>query len=328
MNTELQSSAIQILNENSDIYAPVAEALPKTSVRDYFFALKKNIDEFLKRDKELIGRLKTIDKAVEEKAVKRNVRELLKLKREEIERVRDKMHSQLISWWEEYDAKCPISVKIALTPIGETVCFGYYKSFKDGFNDLVGKIEWRVLAKKNGVAYLISERILDIVPYSSLSLESWHTSVLRKWCQDLYAKGFTDVEKMFIVPVNLRTPEIADGVSCLERVFIPCATDIERYMPTERDRYTQATDVAASKVSMTWGSWKGDVPANRRVSGWWTRTSMPNTKDATCVIDRISTVNVENLHGVSANESRKIYSKAYKAWPMGVRPAVLVKVAE
>ena len=47
MNTELQSSAIQILNENSDIYAPVAEALPKTSVRDYFFALKPTRNQLL-----------------------------------------------------------------------------------------------------------------------------------------------------------------------------------------------------------------------------------------------------------------------------------------
>lgn len=99
-------------------------------------------------------------------------------------------------------------------------------------------------------------------------------------------------------------------------------------MPSYRDKYVQLTDTASSRVSFVWDCWKDVVPTNRRISGWWTRTSKSGTQVATCVLDRITTANVENLYDVSANESRKFYPNALKSWPMGVRPAVLVRIVK
>lgn len=62
-------------------------------------------------------------------------------------------------------------------------------------------ISWRVLSKGNGVALLISERILDYLPFSSNGKNDWESSDLRKWLnEEFLLNAFSEEEREHLIP--------------------------------------------------------------------------------------------------------------------------------
>ena len=326
MDKKLLEQAMQISSENPKYDEIKALDIPSSPSAEHYKAVYKNITLFLEQDKKLQKKYNCLNLAIEEsglfggkkkKAIQKGI--------ETLKKTMDVIHEQLLSWWEEYE-NCPISIKVGNTPIGECVCFGYYECFKENFTNIMSKISWKVLAKNQDRALLISNCVLDVVTYSSMQYESWPTSRLRKWCQELYAKHFTNEERQYILSSNIRTPDVQSGVVTTDKIYCLSATEIQKYMPTQRERYTRLTACAEHRHFFAWDCWEEDVPRNRRLDGWWTRSPSNNPRNAACVLDHFTTEYRANSLGIPITRSRKIYNEALKICPMGIRPALWVKV--
>ena len=73
-------------------------------------------------------------------------------------------------------------------------------------------IEWIVLSNKKGKLLLLSQYMLDCIPYNNKYGDfTWETCSLRKWLnKQFYKNAFTDEEKTKIVKVKLPNPDNPD----------------------------------------------------------------------------------------------------------------------
>lgn len=325
MDKKLLEQALQIASESPNNDTIKALPIPSAPIADHYKAVYRNIKLFLDHDKILQNKYKCLNSALEELgSFGGKNKKIINQRIESLKATMEPMHQQLLAWWTDYE-NCPISIKVGNTPVGDTVCFGYYECFKENYRNVMSKISWKVLAKTQGRALLISDRILDVVTYSS-SDGTWAKSRLREWCQKLYAKNFTNDERQYIFTTNVRTPDIQNGAITQDKIFCLSATEIQTYMPNTRDRFTEMTDCAKERHFTAWECWVECVPYGRRLDGWWTRSTGKSPRNASCVLDHFLTSHRANTLGIPINDSRKIYSEAFQDCPMGIRPALWVKI--
>ncbi len=326
MDKKLLEQAIQISSENPKKDEIKALEIPSSPTSEHYKAVYKNITLFLEHDKELQKKYKCLNLAIEKLGFfgGKN-KKIIKKRIETLKETMEVIHKQLLSWWEEYE-KCPISIKVGNTSVGATVCFGSYRCFKENYKKIMSKISWKVLTKTQDRALLISDCVLDVISYSSLQYEAWPTCNLRKWCQDLYAKNFTNEERQYILTTNIRTPDNQHGNITTDKIFILSAAEIQKYMPTQSVRYTRLTQCAEDEHMLAWDCYEDVVPRGRRLDGWWTRTPGMNSQNAHCILDHFTTEYRAHSLGIPITKSRKIYNEALKICPMGIRPALWVKV--
>ena len=326
MDKKLLEQALQIASENPNNDPIKALPIPSAPIADHYKAVYRNIKLFLDHDKVLQNKYKCLNSALEGLgAFGGKNKKIINQRIETLKATMETMHQQLLSWWTDYE-NCPISIKVGNTPVGETVCFGYYECFKENYKKIMSKISWKVLTKLQDRALLISDCILDVTSYSSLQYEAWPTCNLRKWCQDLYAKNFTNAERQYIFTTNVRTPDNQYGTVTTDKIFILSATEIQKYMPTQSDRYTRLTQCAEDSHFTAWECFEDVVPHGRRLDGWWTRSPSNNPRNAACVLDHFTTQYRANSLGIPITESRKIHGEGLKICPMGIRPALWVKI--
>ena len=326
MDKKLLEQALQIALENSNIDKVEELPIPSSPISDYYKAIYRNIKMFLERDKILQSKYKSLILALEELGTfSSKKKKIINQRIETLKATMEVVHKKLLQWWENYE-NCPVSIKVGNTPVGENVCFGYYECFIENKQKIMSKIAWKILAKLQDRALLVSDCILDLETYSSFQYESWSICSLRKWCQNLYAKNFTNAERQYILTANVRTPDNQYGTITLDKIFILSAEEISKYMPNYNDRRTKLTKCVEERQFLVWDVWRDDVPMGRRLDGWWTRTPGNNLKNATCVLDRFMTEHRANSFGIHSVDSRKIYSDALKICPMGIRPALWVKI--
>lgn len=326
MDKKLIEQALKIASENPNNDLIQAFPIPSASMVDHYKAIYRNIKLFLGHDTILQNKYKCLNLALEELGTfgGKN-KKIINQRIESLKATMETMHRQLLEWWTDYE-NCPISVKVGNTSVGETVCFGYYECFKENYTQITSKISWKVLAKLQDRALLISDCILDVISYSYLQYEAWAGSNLREWCQNLYAKNFTNAERRYIFTTNVRTPDNQYGTITADKIFVLSATEIQKYMPNYRDKYTRLTQCAEDRHFTAWECYEDIVPRGRRLDGWWTRSPSNNLKNAACVLDHFTTQYRADSLGIPVTESREIYREGLKICPMGIRPALWVKI--
>ena len=147
--------------------------------------------------------------------------------------------------------------------VGKHLKFGKYE--QDGFwYNGREEISWRVLAIEDDKALLISEKLLDYVPYHDKWEDvTWETCSLRRWLnEDFYKKafGFFERGKIALTTLDNSANEEYGTVSCTDtqdKIFVLSIDEVLEYFNSDEDISTSVTDYAQikSRVGLIWSSW-------------------------------------------------------------------------
>ena len=159
------------------------------------------------------------------------------------------------------------SPNVAQIAVGETIEFGSYPQVKD-CKDTKQPIKWRVLKKEKDRALLISESILESMPYEeNPSGKTWKDCSLRAWLNgEFFDNAFSAAEQKRIALSKVVADFIASPLSQSEKgtvtedkVFLLSVPEIGKYFPDEKDRKCEYSQEARAK-------------ADALDNGWWLRS--------------------------------------------------------
>ena len=135
---------------------------------------------------------------------------------------------------------------------GDTVTFGHYEQDNDATNGPEA-ITWKVLACESDTALLISERVLDYLPYDTNGSARWDTSSLRAELNGtFYDSAFSDEEKAVMTtssaePYDNPVTGVQDDSAATEdMVFIPSLKQANDYFQDALARVTWGTAYAVA----------------------------------------------------------------------------------
>lgn len=185
----------------------------------------------------------------------------------------------------------------------ETVTFGRYTQGKDG--EETSPLSWRVLEKREDMALLITEKVVDHIQFSARGNNDWETSDLRKWLNTEFAnRAFDDREKA----------AICEGLSG-EHVFLISLEEYKKYFSSFKDARAEATEYSIYKRCEA----NGCSPKDPYLfyGFWWLRT--PNKNGGWGEGADVYVCHVCNDGDVNPFERGKYQD--------GVRPAIWVKLS-
>lgn len=135
---------------------------------------------------------------------------------------------------------------------GDTIAFGHYEQDNDATNGPEA-ITWKVLACESDTALLISERVLDYLPYDTNGSARWDTSSLRAELNGtFYDSAFSDEEKAVMTtssaePYDNPVTGVQDDSAATEdMVFIPSLKQANDYFQDALARVTWGTAYAVA----------------------------------------------------------------------------------
>ena len=169
--------------------------------------------------------------------------------------------------------------------VGDHFTFGNYPQ---GANGEVQPIEWRVLAVRDGKAFVISEKLLDCVQYNESYINvTWETCTLRKWMNDDFLnKAFTSNEQAEIANVTNQNPDnssygTSGGNTTQDKIFALSIDEAGKYFGNNDDRRAAPTEYAIKN-----GAWTSDsysLSTGEKAGWWWLRSPGGNTSVATSI---------------------------------------------
>ena len=135
---------------------------------------------------------------------------------------------------------------------GDTIAFGHYEQDNDATNGPEA-ITWKVLACESDTALLISERVLDYLPYDTNGSARWDTSSLRAELNGtFYDSAFSDEEKAVMTtssaePYDNPVTGVQDDSAATEdMVFIPSLKQANDYFQDALARVAWGTAYAVA----------------------------------------------------------------------------------
>ena len=161
-----------------------------------------------------------------------------------------------------------------------TLVFGIYPQ---GATGEVKPLSWRVLDVKGSRALLITEKLIDAVPYNSVRESvTWETCTLRKWMNEVFIKkAFSEDEashiaEMPIVNNKNMVYNTDGGVDTTDRVFALSIEEAMRYFSGDNDRMAEVTPYAAARGSYYYilneRRMLGRYGQARKTGWWWLRS--------------------------------------------------------
>lgn len=183
--------------------------------------------------------------------------------------------------------------------VGQHLKFGKYE--QDG-NTRNGKevIEWRVLAVQDGRALLISEKLLDFMPYHDKVEEvTWEDCSLREWMNGTFIRkafDYNEREKIVKTTVsNSDNPEYSTqgGNDTTDKIFALSIDEVELYFVSESDRITYMTEYTKSKVEKRETIYLY-LDTDTGAGSWWLRTPGKNNYYAVRVDPHYGYIDWEN----------------------------------
>ena len=116
----------------------------------------------------------------------------------------------------------------------DTINFGKYKV--SGIK--TAPIEWYILEKKDGVAFLLSRRILEFQEYHSVFEDvTWDKCDIRTWLnQDFYKKAFSSEERDRIKTTLIETE---DNYFVKDNVYLLSVDEFYKHLPPDTTRVKQ-----------------------------------------------------------------------------------------
>lgn len=175
-------------------------------------------------------------------------------------------------------------VPISKAKVGDIIYFGNYEL--DGITDNgVERLEWRVLEKKNGRLFVITERVIDIQDYNKDDIHTnypppvtWEQCSLRAWLNNsFYNSTFTSAEKAKIPTVTVQTDSYRNAISgndTKDKVFCLSLTEAATYLKTTEGSLAYASrNVLIKNKSMTLSQMEnGTINPDTIADTYWLRT--------------------------------------------------------
>lgn len=161
--------------------------------------------------------------------------------------------------------------------VGNTVTFGAYEQDNRKAN---GKeaIQWRVLAREDDRALLISFDILDSRAYNRRSADiTWEKSTLRTWLnQDFLNAAFTRAEREAILTTEVMNEDhptrgTDGGKDTSDKVFLLSSAEAENLFRDGEDRSAKSSAYAIGQGLYTSdnGVISQGVYSSDNATGWW-----------------------------------------------------------
>lgn len=148
-----------------------------------------------------------------------------------------------------------------VAPDYETISFGKY--YQDSEGQERADLVWRILHKKDGKAFVISDAIIDQVQFSREDRNDWKSSNIRSWLNsDFIHQAFTEEEVSKILEVN------GDKVSLLS------FNAYKRYFDNPKEARARFTDYSrrlaeenySARIREPYGFWWLSTPNSH--GGW------------------------------------------------------------
>lgn len=189
--------------------------------------------------------------------------------------------------------------------VGSIVTFGTYTKGSDTLEK--SKIDWRVLAKEDDRILVISNRIIDAMPYHNVSDVdvTWETCSLRKWLNSAFINSaFNSAEKKLIIESEVLTEKASysdtdPGNNTKDKIFLLSESEFEKYLHS--DGSCSATYYATEKTAEGYSTY---------LYSWWLRSPGAYPDSASDVF--ISTSDVDSTFAAYPNN--------------GVRPAMWISL--
>lgn len=184
---------------------------------------------------------------------------------------------------------------ISIQPGSKWITFGRYEQDNSLANGSE-PIRWKILNVTSEYALLLSEKILDLMPFDTSGRGvTWESCTLRRWLNnDFLNTAFTPEERRLIlneVIINHdNTVEGTDsGNDTIDSVFLLSADEVAQFMPAMDFMETDLTTYANSRH-------KDIFIGYDFIGGWWLRTMGGSSSSAAWVNHRPGTVNMEIDH--------------------------------
>ena len=158
--------------------------------------------------------------------------------------------------------------------VGGRVQFGQYPQ---GAKGEVQPLVWRVLAVENGRALLITDKLIDAIPYNKKYTDvTWETCTLRKWMNnDFISQAFSSSQQVQIATVTNQNPNNPEyktigGNATQDRVFALSIDEAKKYFRDDDDRMAAPTGYAKKQGSYVSDSFS--LPTGEKTGWWWLRS--------------------------------------------------------
>ena len=143
--------------------------------------------------------------------------------------------------------------------VGDYVEFGRYPQRLEGE---ALPVEWRVLARENNKALVISRYGLDAMRFDS-EFNDWSKSEIRRWLNGEFYTAFTAEEKACIKSFNQ------------DYVFLLSREEAEKYFADDDARKCKPTSYAKAKGADVYDDF----------CWWWLRSPLPMLSSDVCFVD-------------------------------------------
>lgn len=147
-------------------------------------------------------------------------------------------------------------------------------------------ISWIVLEKKDGKALLLSEYVLDAIPYHEKREETtWEQCTLRSWLNNHFLNEALATEKHRICMTNVTADAnpryyTNPGNDTNDKIFLLSVNEVEKYFPDNEEKICFATEYAkTTKLGL-----EDDKDLRGYgACGWWLRSPGSKGISGTCV---------------------------------------------
>ena len=195
-------------------------------------------------------------------------------------------------------------IDISKFKVGNVVSLGNYKG-KD--------VRWQVLDMNGTNALVISDKILDAIPYHNKDESiTWETCSLRAWLNDeFYNTVFDDSIRAAIVPKYQNNPSNSEshtpgGDDTIDNVFLLSIDEANKYFKTDKARGASGTEYVYAKSRL--------FVAENGNSFWWLRS--PGVKACrVAYVGEDGHVYQDSIYGVTCES-------------VGVRPALWIDTSK
>ena len=167
---------------------------------------------------------------------------------------------------EKYE-ECKAAAPYDFINIGDIITFGKYEQDADKSNG-PEPLTWRVLDKQDGKVLIITEHLIDELPYWGIYYKHSH---IRGFLTGSFLNDFTPEEKAMIVETVVepdphpKAPNTDQGSALNQTVFLLSVTEAEKYFADDADRVCGIT---------AYTNWFGAFGLDEGTAyPWWLRTA-------------------------------------------------------
>ena len=173
---------------------------------------------------------------------------------------------------------------------------------------MFGSYEWRVLDVKHGKALLLSNKIVDTMPYNhgNNTTNSWKQCSLRQYLNNVFLNSFIQADRNRIALTRVTNPknlwyDINGGADTADKIYLLSVEEVDRYFGNSGDYFNKRRKANENRKfhANRNGYYLSNLyDINRVVTGatmWWLRSPGLNSDRVTCVISNNGAIFVKGI---------------------------------